>query len=280
MCRRAFHIGLFSGGTRTFAFVAGGLIPEGKRGTTNNQLMHVSDWYVTLSTLAGVDPSDKWRDPVTGLVHNVDGINQWPSIITGSTSPRTLPTTHKSLLVDDNKGHMWCVSCLCSEMRVALENLAMVSFHCLLSLLPVACRKLINGNETRADRFYPNGSVYEDPFHECLPGDVNGSYGIHFDCINSLGIGGGGGRMSCVVCSDDQPCLFDVIADPGETKNLAKAMPTLAASMKETLDTYLPYVPQLSPGNLDCYNCSFNATAMWRGTCVPSKQIEAKPWVA
>jgi hypothetical protein len=43
MCRRAFHIGLFSGGTRTFAFVAGGLIPEGKRGTTNNQLMHVSD---------------------------------------------------------------------------------------------------------------------------------------------------------------------------------------------------------------------------------------------
>jgi hypothetical protein len=21
--------------------------------------------------------------------------------------------------------------------------------------------------------------------------------------------------MSCVVCSDDQPCLFDVLADPG-----------------------------------------------------------------
>eukprot|EP01051_Picozoa_sp_SAG22_P005824 SAG22_NODE_359_length_11758_cov_4.094254_15_plen_34_part_00 len=26
--------------------------------------------------------------------------------------------------------------------------------------------KLINGNETRADRFHANGSVYEDPFHE------------------------------------------------------------------------------------------------------------------
>ena len=60
-----------------------------------------------------------------------------------------------------------------------------------------------------ADRFHANGSVYEDPFHECLPGHVNGSYGLQFDCINSLGQGGGGGRMSCVVCSDEQPCLFE-----------------------------------------------------------------------
>ena len=36
---------------------------------------------------------------------------------------------------------------------------------------------------------------------------------------------GGGSRMSCVVCFDDQPCLFDVVADLGETNNLAKRMP-------------------------------------------------------
>ena len=71
--------------------------------------------------------------------------------------------------------------------------------------------------------------------------------------------------MSCVVCSDDQPCLFDVLADPGETKNLAKQMPALATSMKKTLDSYLPYVPALSPQNLACYNCSFDRTAMWQG---------------
>jgi hypothetical protein len=34
----------WEGGTRTFAFVSGGLIPLAKRGTTNNQLMHVADW--------------------------------------------------------------------------------------------------------------------------------------------------------------------------------------------------------------------------------------------
>lgn len=132
----------WEGGTRTFAFVAGGLLPAKVRGSINNQLMHVSDWYVTFCTLAGVDPADKWTDPATGLVHDVDGQNQWPSISTGKVSPRTLPTTHKSLLVDDGKGHMY---------------------------------KLINGNETRADRFHPNGSVYEDPYHECLPGSFNGA---------------------------------------------------------------------------------------------------------
>ena len=62
--------------------------------------------------------------------------------------------------------------------------------------------------------------MYEDPYHPCLPGHVpdpegGGDYGMQFDCINALGQGGGGGRMSCVVCSDDQPCLFDVLADPG-----------------------------------------------------------------
>jgi hypothetical protein len=195
-----------------------------------------------------------------------------------------------------------------------------------------------NGNETRADRFHLNGTAYEDPFHQCLPGHVNGtgenggwennSYGIQFDCLNSLGTNGGGGRSSCVVCSDEQPCLFDVLAvrqshapsslpprplllpyrfaavaptaqsqqrtpaaaiystgqvrsdprassaplcvslvsqDPGETKNLAKAMPALAASMRTTLDTYQPYVPVLTPSNLACYNCSFNASVMWQG---------------
>ena len=41
--------------------------------------------------------------------------------------------------------------------------------------------------------------------------------------------------MSCVVCSDEHPCLFDVIADPQETKNLAGANPGLAASTRAVI---------------------------------------------
>ena len=50
-----------------------------------------------------------------------------------------------------------------------------------------------------------------------------------------------------------------------ETKNLAKTMPAIAKSMKATLDTYLPYVPALTPANLACYNCSFDVKTMWQG---------------
>jgi hypothetical protein len=53
--------------------------------------------------------------------------------------------------------------------------------------------------------------------------------------------------------------------DPGETNNLARKMPALAESMKKTLDGFLPYVPALTPGNLACYNCSFDVAEMWQG---------------
>jgi hypothetical protein len=51
----------------------------------------------------------------------------------------------------------------------------------------------------------------------------------------------------------------------GETRNLAKEMPETVAQMRVTLDTFVPYVPTLTKGNLDCYNCSFNVTEMWSG---------------
>ena len=60
-----------------------------------------------------------------------------------------------------------------------------------------------------------------------------------------------------------------VLADPGETKNLAKSMPAVAASMKKTLDTFLPYVPALTPGNLACYNCSFDPAVLWKNFTGP-----------
>lgn len=223
----------WEGGTRVFAFVSGGLVPPSLRGTTNNQLMHISDWYTTFTVMAGVDPRDDWKDPTTNITHPIDGINVWPALMSGKAAARLLPTTHKSLLHDDGSGkHMW---------------------------------KLIQGNETRADRFHANGSVYEDPYNLCLPGDVNGSYGIQYDCHNSLGQNGGGGRMSCIVCSDDRPCLFDVIADPGETKNLASILPEMVTTMKAQLAKYTVYVPPLSQGNLDCYDCAFNQTEVWSG---------------
>ena len=77
----------WDGGTRVAAMVTGGFIPSNLRGTTSEVLMHVADWYVTLSTMVGVDPSDPVE--IGGAVHDVDGVDMWPAIIGANrTNPR------------------------------------------------------------------------------------------------------------------------------------------------------------------------------------------------
>ena len=121
----------WEGGTRVYGLASGGLIPAARHGSSTAQLMHISDWHVTFSTLAGVDPRDDWRDPLTGLTHALDGVNVMPALLSDSAPTREwLPTTHKSLLWDQTatSGKMW---------------------------------KLIQGNETKAKRFHENGSTCE-----------------------------------------------------------------------------------------------------------------------
>ena len=190
---------------------------------THAHASSLSDWYATFSKLAGVDPTDEYTDPATGLTHDIDGVDVFPAILAADATTREwLPTTHKSLLWDDTKssGKMW---------------------------------KLVQGNETQAVRFYKNGTNYADPHNACLQ-----PVWKQFDCTNSVGQGGGGGRQSCVVCTNKEPCLFDVKGDEGETMNVAKQNPAVVATMQAKLATYAtPYVPEsLTEAELSCYNCS------------------------
>jgi arylsulfatase B len=99
---------VWEGGTRVAAFVSGGFIAADLRGTASDVLMHVADWYVTLSVIVGVDPSDPVTNPSplgTGT-YDVDGVNMWPAI-TGAnkTNPRPwLPTTEDSILLQQPNG--------------------------------------------------------------------------------------------------------------------------------------------------------------------------------
>ena len=224
----------YEGGTRVFAFLSGGLLPNALRGTTNNQLMHIADWYPTLCELAGVDASDDWEDPVTKIVHQIDGESLWASLISGGKQPlkrEWLPTTETSILHDTRArggSNIW---------------------------------KLIT-NETRGWRFYPNGTEYVDPHNACLGPE------LAYDCVDAYG---SFGRRSCYACSPEQPCLYDVLRDPEETSNLASANPVVVAQMLKKLESFAePYVPTLSAAELACYNCSFDGQTQWHGYMGPS----------
>jgi len=75
---RGYKTSLWEGGTKVPAFVYSPLLP--KPGITSNELFHVTDWLPTLVSLAG--GSTTRNKPL-------DGFNIWPSITTGSPSPRT-----------------------------------------------------------------------------------------------------------------------------------------------------------------------------------------------
>lgn len=125
--------------------------------------------------------------------------------------------------------------------------------------------KLIT-DEHKANRFYPNGTQYMDAFNPCLANGTvaaraledlradDHSRGEDFNVGEEV-------PPSCVVCSAEQPCLYELISDPNETANLATT--SMPAATKAVLDlmvakllTYVAYVPALNPDNLVCYNCS------------------------
>eukprot|EP00912_Choanoflagellata_sp_UC4_P001166 UC4_evm1s728 len=77
----------FEGGIRVNSFASGGILPKKMRGTEIYGLMHVSDWYTTYCTIAGVDPRD--IEGQAAGVPAVEGFNMMPMLLgENSTSPR------------------------------------------------------------------------------------------------------------------------------------------------------------------------------------------------
>ena len=185
----------WDGGTRTAAFVAGGLVSASLHGTTNAGLFHLVDWYPTLCFLAGVDAADDWIDDA-GVEHPIDGVNIWPSLSSGGTltsGHEWLPTTERSIIWDQRQQAITNSSGRKDDNyeRASNDNSSSSSTE-------EHMWKLIT-IETATNRFHKNGSQYADMSHPC----VNSSLPP-------------GARPSwwppswCTVCTPEQPCLFDV----------------------------------------------------------------------
>lgn len=89
---------MFEGGIRATAFVSGGFVPFVMRGTSLDGIIHIADWYTTLCSLAGIDPTDHWAAQ-SGLPP-IDSMDMWPMLSGANlTSPRTSFLVTRGVLI-------------------------------------------------------------------------------------------------------------------------------------------------------------------------------------
>ena len=88
----------WEGGIRTLGFVSGGYLPTSVRGTQQEGVVHLADWYGTFCAMGGVDP----YDPVAAAagLPPVQSVNVWPLISGANTTwPRTeIPVSPQTLI--------------------------------------------------------------------------------------------------------------------------------------------------------------------------------------
>jgi len=88
---------MFEGGIRVNAFMSGGFLPDVVRGSKQEEMIHIADWYRTLAEgIAGVDPTDSQAQE-SGLPP-IDSLNMWP-LLSGQSSDN--PREKAGIIVDE-----------------------------------------------------------------------------------------------------------------------------------------------------------------------------------
>ena len=216
----------WDGGVRVAAFVGGGWggIPAASRGSSVAAFLHVADWYATLCSLMGVDPTDDAL--LNGTRYPIDGLDVWSSIIGGSAPQREwLPITEHALLWHS------------------------VRHNTTFKLLTLAKSTVW---------YLANGSAQLPDTREEWPCVKTGG-----EPVAGTGESGSeeGEAAPCFVCHQSSPCLFDIVQDSAETANLATKLPDVLATMRTQLASYHSYVHgDMSIHDRAQYTCWGNST--------------------
>ena len=238
-------------GTRSTAFVSGGVVPASLRGTTSGtSIVHVADWYATFCRQAGVDPKDSAY--VNGGYRSIDSVDVWPMLTkANATQPRYhTPTTEASIIqaagVDESSANSSPAGTTTARAPSAAAPAATMW-------------KLV----TLAGQ-----SNYYAKNHTNIPGTDPCLAGRQPDPPQPPGrtdplVNGG-----CAVCNATMPCLYDLIADPTERNNLASLHAGVVQKMAPVLEKYNEhYVTGSLPADelAAKYTALKNRTATWQG---------------
>jgi arylsulfatase B len=194
----------WEGGIRVNAFVAGGAVPLGMRGTVLDDYIHIADWYATLCAIAGVDALDERA--AAKNVPAVDSMNMWP-LLSGKVAPGRGPR---------------------HEIHVSRKTLIQGKYK-LLTGSDGAILKYVWRTEQPAvrtsSRLTDLFSLVRRLHHEDL---------MTFD-VHGVGWGPAAVEHSIMPgrnCS--RGCLFDIMADPNEDHQI-KDQPEVVAQMMQRL---------------------------------------------
>eukprot|EP00039_Didymoeca_costata_P013891 m.217870 g.217870 ORF g.217870 m.217870 type:complete len:625 (-) comp15892_c1_seq26:1294-3168(-) len=218
----------WEGGIRATAFMAGGFLPSHMQGVVSgDKLVHISDWYATFCTLAGIDYHDYAY--MNGSIHDVDSVDVWPMLSgANNTQPRPITAVTEASIIYTMSSTSW----------MKLVTLAGQSNYYSTNATQIP------GNDTCLEARQPDPPQpgRTDPI-------VNGK---------------------CPVCNSTNPCLYDILADPSETKNIAGDHPDiismLAPILAESLKAYVS--GHLSAYDLQNYT-QINTKEAWGGYTGP-----------
>ncbi|PNF39716.1 Arylsulfatase B [Cryptotermes secundus] len=209
---------LWEGGVRGVGLIWSPLLQQTPR--VSSQLMHVTDWLPTLYTAAG--------GHVASLRHDLDGVDQWESLVYNLASPR-----REILHNIDERGRT-----------------AAVRFHNWKLIIGTVRSSALNGyfGHGELDASYPaynetsvvnsmagraiiaaSSSVYINPTRAHQISLLRSSAQITCPSNNSLGI---------PPCSGKELCLYDIESDPCESSNLAETHRSVALRLRALLSAH------------------------------------------
>lgn len=209
----------WEGGIRSNSFVSGGFVPRSRRGTRYEGLVGVEDWYGTFCSLAGVDPTDT-RAADAGLPP-VDSVDLSAVLLEDANAPRPRRVfpIGTGPRVSNLPSAPPCSSFTFPQPYDGESLQLPTKGNCSIVAGIIAddgdgkLWKLIMGDEKQyvgTGEFYPNSTT----------GDFDSQ-----DDRYTRQCGGG--------------CLYEIVSDPLEDRDLADAMPEKLEELRGLADGYV-----------------------------------------